>query len=100
MPARYTAYAIGNVDFIMKTTHPDGPQWNPDRAAWKAELVAYCRAVEFVGLRVLECEVDEDAGRGFVTFRAELERDGAPMGFVERSVFVRENGAWLYHSGT
>jgi len=99
MPTRYTAYAIGNVDFIMKTTHPGGPQWNADRASWKAELVAYCRAIEFVGLRVLEHEIDEAAGRAFVTFRAELARDGAAMGFSERSLFVREDGVWLYHSG-
>ena len=99
MPARYTAYAIGNVDFLIRTTHPDGPQWNEDRTRWAAELLTYCRSTEFVALAVLEHDVDEDKGRAHVTFRAELRHEGAPAGFTERSLFVREDGRWLYHSG-
>ncbi len=99
MRARYTAFASGNVDFLIRTTHPEGPQFQADTAAWKAELVAYCRATAFVGLAVLEHEVDEDTGRAHVTFRADLEQDGRSVGFTERSLFVRQDGRWLYHSG-
>lgn len=99
MPARYTAYAMGDVDFVMATTHPDGPQWEADRVAWKADLIAYCRATRFTGLEILEHELDEDAERGHVTFRAHLEREGQPNSFVERSLFLKHEGRWKYHSG-
>ena len=99
MPARYTAYAIGNVEFVMRTTHPDGPQWHEDGDGWKHELVAYCRSTEFAGLRVLEVDVDDDAGRATVTFHADLRRDGADVGFREKSLFLKRDGRWLYHSG-
>ncbi len=99
MRARYTAYATGNVDFLIRTTHPAGPQWREDTAAWKIELLEYCRATTFATLEVLGHELDEEAGRAHVTFRAELFEGTAPVGFTERSLFVREGGRWLYHSG-
>ena len=102
MPARYTAYAIGDVDFLIQTTHPRGPQWESDRDAWRAELIDYCRAVDFRGLEILEVEMDEAAeadGRAHVTFRATLERGGHTVAFTERSLFLREDGVWLYYSG-
>ncbi len=98
MRARYTAYATGAVDFIVRTTHPGGPQWRDDVAAWKAELREYCRATTFVGLRVLEHGVEQDADRAYVLFHAELLQDTTPVGFTERSLFVRANGRWLYDS--
>ncbi len=99
MPARYTAFAIGNVDFLIRTTHPDGPPWREDAAAWATELRAYCRRTEFVGLAVVEHDIDEEAGRAHVTFRADLRQDGLPVGFTERSLFLWADGRWLYHSG-
>ena len=99
MRARYTAYAIANVDFLIRTTHPDGPHARPDRVAWAAELAAYCKATTFAGLRVLEHDVDEEAGRAHVTFHADLHQEGTPVGFTERSLFLLEDGHWLYHSG-
>ncbi len=99
MPARYTAYALGNVEFLIRTTHPGGPHWHADTAAWKADLLAYCRTTTFAGLTVLSHDLDEEHGRAHVTFRAELRQGGAPVGFTERSLFQREAGRWLYHSG-
>ena len=99
MRARYTAYAIGDVDFLVRTTHPEGPQFEPDTETWKRELVAYCKATTFAGLTVLEHDVDEDAGRAHVTFRADLRQGGSPVGFTERSLFLLVDGRWLYHSG-
>ena len=99
MPARYTAYALAKVDFLIRTTHPDGPHWQDDHAAWATELRAYCKATVFAGLTIVEHDLDEQAGRAHVTFRADLRQDGRPVGFTERSTFVREDGRWLYHSG-
>lgn len=99
MRARYTAYATGNVAFVMDTTHPDGPQANPDRAAWKRELTDYCRATVFDALVVHDDQVDDEAGRATVTFTATLIQGGRNVGFTERSLFVRDGARWKYHSG-
>lgn len=100
MPARYAAFAIGNVDFLIRTTHPDGPQWQEDRALWASELKAYCASTTFAGLTVLEHDVDpNDDTRAHVTFRAELRQGNTPVGFTERSLFLRNGALWRYHSG-
>lgn len=100
MRARYTAYAIGNVGFLIRTTHPAGPQWQEDGPAWTSELKAYCASTNFVGLTVVEHSIDPgDDNRAHVTFRAELEQDGRPVGFTERSLFLRDGARWRYHSG-
>lgn len=101
MPARYTAYALGKVDFLIRTTHPQGPHWQADPAAWARELAAYCKATTFAGLTVSAHDLDEAAGRAHVTFHADLRQDGEQLGFTERSLFLRDpdSGRWLYHSG-
>ena len=29
-------------DFLMATTDPEGPAWDPDAAGWKKALLGYC----------------------------------------------------------
>jgi len=99
MPARYVAYALGRVDFLIRSTDPEGPQWHDDTAAWRAELIAYCRQTQFVGLRVLHDELDEASGRAHVTFEATLRHGETTTVLAERSLFLRKDGRWLYHSG-
>ena len=96
MRSRYSAYAVGAVDYIRKTTHPDGPHHG--RYGQRDEVARFCREVSFDGLRVL---ASHDAGdRGEVSFWATLSRDGADVSFGERSLFFRVDGRWLYHSGS
>jgi SEC-C motif-containing protein len=97
MRSRYTAYAIADVSYLIRTTHPDGPHWRPDTAAWKAELAGYCEQVEFRGLRVEHAEAAGDEGR--VRFHATLAHGGRDLSFGEDSRFLRVGGRWLYHSG-
>ena len=98
MPARYCAYAVGNVDYLIATTHPEGPQWRDDEAAWRLELAAYCRATRFLGLTVHSVEIPQPGeGDAFVTFTAELEHLGQPTSLRERSRFRRHAGRWRYY---
>ncbi len=84
----------------MDTTHPSAPQYRgDDRAAWRSELLDYCRRMEFVGLTIHDHTVDESAGRAEVFFTVDIRRDGQPVGFTERSRFVREGSRWYYVSG-
>ncbi|MEX1365378.1 MAG: YchJ family metal-binding protein [Nannocystaceae bacterium] len=97
--ARYCAFVLGKVRFIMDTTHPTAPHVQADRAAWRAELADYCRRVSFEGLTIHDFEVDEPGGQAHVRFTVQMRHDGTPAGFTERSRFLREGTRWQYVSG-
>jgi SEC-C motif-containing protein len=97
MRSRYSAYAVGAVDYLIATTDPTGPHFRADRAAWAAELQHYCAHTRFEKLTVRSASADEH--RGEVRFVAKLARAGEDLSFAERSRFNRVDGRWLYHSG-
>jgi SEC-C motif-containing protein len=93
MRSRYTAYALGLAAYIIKTTHPDGPQYNPDAAAWKRDIEHFSRSTRFERLQILGAQAD------MVTFRATLSANGRDASFTEVSVFRQHNEQWKYYSG-
>jgi SEC-C motif-containing protein len=93
MRSRYSAYALGLTDYIMKTTHPDGTQYKPDQAAWKREIELFCQNTRFERLQILAAQGD------MVTFRATLFANQHDISFTEISVFRQHNGQWKYYSG-
>jgi SEC-C motif-containing protein len=97
MRARYSAYAVGDVRFLVATTDPEGPVWRADTARWSEEIRAFCRMTSFDGLRVLSHEPGE--AESFVTFHARLSANGRDVGFGERSRFRKVGGRWLYWGG-
>lgn len=97
MRARYSAYASGNVEFILATTDPAGPHFEVDAGAWRESVRRFCQGTEFLGLEVFESSAADD--RGQVAFRVRLTQAGQDASFGERSSFVRREGAWLYHAG-
>ena len=97
MRSRYSAYAAGLVDYIIATTHPVDPHYQDDVLRWRAQLARFSSETTFCGLEVLSCE--EGAIQSWVSFRARLEQGGQDASFAERSLFVRHEGRWLYHSG-
>ncbi len=97
MRSRYAAYALGLVDYIIQTTHPQNPSYSHDRAQWKTELEQFSQATSFLGLRLTEAiEGDE---RSFVSFTAFLRQGSEDVSFSEKSSFVRENDQWFYLDG-
>lgn len=102
MRSRYSAYALGEVDYIIETTDPDGDAWEKDLDAWRATSREFGRSRDFGGVSIThESAVPHGDGDGAatVTFHARLSRRGADLGFVEESHFVRRNGRWLYSWG-
>lgn len=94
MRSRYAAYALGDANYIIATTDPAGPMWEPDETTWRANIADFTSCT-FRGVDILEHDTDGD--RGSVRFRARLERDGEDLTFEEHSDFVRTGGRWLYH---
>lgn len=93
MKSRYSAYAVGDARYIIRTTHPENPDYSEDRKAWREEILNFCRANDFLGLEILDfSSIDEK--RATVEFVATLSG-----GVIrEKSLFLMEDGEWLYHS--
>ena len=96
MRSRYTAYATGNINHIIKTTHPDGDHYREDREAWWKEIDVFCTEFTFHGLEVQESKVVDH--QGWVTFHANITKGEEDVSFTERSFFLLEGDRWLYHS--
>jgi SEC-C motif domain protein len=97
MRSRYSAYKLGLVDHLLRTTDPTGPHFEADTVRWRAEVEAFCEAASFDGLEVLEAGAQGD--QGMVDFRAQISSPEGATVMAERSLFRRVDGRWLYHSG-
>lgn len=95
MRSRFTAYALGKVDYLILTTAA-AKRGEIDRA----DLAAYCASISCVGLKIVATERGGDGDdEGIVKFHASLQQGGKRHLHVERSSFVREEGAWRYVDG-
>ena len=103
MRSRYCAYALGLADYILATTHPEGPQFQHDEVAWRAQVLAFCAGTRFQGLRVVPATASaassESTEEAWVSFYASLNQSGVDASFGERSRFLKHLGRWCYHSG-
>ncbi|MFP5502031.1 MAG: YchJ family protein [Candidatus Sericytochromatia bacterium] len=95
MRSRYAAFSRGEVDYLLATWHP-----TQRRAQDRGSLVASCREVRWVGLRILETAAGgpEDE-TGLVAFEARYESGGSAGVMQERSRFQRLDGRWHYVEG-
>ena len=97
MRSRYSAYALGLVDYIVKTTHPEHPDAKRPVEVRRKEIKEFCQTTVFKGLQILEAkEVDS---KGVVKFTVFLVMDGKDFFYTEKSTFEKVNGQWLYLKG-
>lgn len=87
MRSRYSAFVVGDADYLRTTWHPDTC---PARVRADADRT-------WTGL-VIEATTDGDLfdDRGTVTFSAGFERRGRVGAVQECSLFVRVDGRWRY----
>ncbi len=97
MRSRYSAYALGLVEYIQATTHPGGPHFETDSEAWARSIRVFSEGTHFRSLAITDHGEEDD--QGWVTFTAGLEQAGQDAGFTERSTFERIDGRWLYRDG-
>jgi SEC-C motif domain protein len=91
MRSRYSAYALGLVDYIRETWHAST---RPDT------LSRFDAADKWLGLQIKNAPV-ATSDEGFVEFvaRSKPKGGGAAIRLHERSRFVREGGRWFYVDG-
>jgi SEC-C motif domain protein len=97
MCSRYSAYALNNVDYIVRTTHPRHPAIVQNLQKWKEEILKFCMNTDFEKLEVLDSKEMPD--RATVVFIAHLRQNDVDTSFTERSFFSKVGGRWVYVNG-
>jgi SEC-C motif-containing protein len=91
--SRFSAFALGEVEYLWRTLHPD----HDDRARPRDEVIAELRAASrenrYMALTIL------DAKDTRVLFRVKVFRKGADLSFTELSEFARDEHGWRYVAG-
>ena len=87
MRSRYSAYARGETDYLLRSWHAD---FRPASLAPEPDL-------RWLGLEIVTAEEGRDRAR--VEFEARFLQQGRVDAIHERSDFVREGGRWLYTRG-
>ncbi|EFJ38754.1 hypothetical protein SELMODRAFT_437618 [Selaginella moellendorffii] len=110
MKARFSAYARGNSDYVVKTTHKENACFQGGEARLLADVEATCRKLKFKRLEILDfqTESEDEALVSFkVTYtlaRGSRANDRINKFLLERSRFVRSEDPegtkrWLYIEG-
>jgi SEC-C motif domain protein len=97
MRSRYSAYALGLVDYIIETTHALHPEHSGNEDARKLQIRTFCTQTHFDGVKILAFVDGQEEAT--VTFTAYLRQSDADASFTEKSLFVKESGRWFYKSG-
>lgn len=97
MRSRYSAYALGDVEYLIATHLDDQTSLGQRRCALKAT----CRQTQWLGLEILAREGGGvNDGEGTVRFVAHFRTDGQRSTLQETSLFQRRGadrrGEWLY----
>lgn len=87
MRSRFTAFAIGDRDHLLRT-------WHPSTRPAELDLEDDVRWLRLDILEVLRGSPFDD--EGVVEFEAFSRQDGQRLSMRERSRFVREDRVWLY----
>lgn len=98
MRSRFAAFALGEVDYLVRTLHPEHADLGRDRGALIAALRAACREQRYMGLSVVEF-TEDSVDEAHVTFAARVFHRGKDISFQERSLFRRTEDGWRYLSG-
>ena len=90
MRSRYTAYTVGDFNYLRSTWHPATCPKNIEEGD----------APKCLGLRVLACgSGSESDDSGTVEFEARYKVNGKAFRLHEKSEFTRISGRWYYIGG-
>lgn len=90
--ARYTAFARGDIDFIMDTHHS-----KTLGDVKREEIEDWSKNSEWLGLKVVQSEAGQAGDQtGTLIFCAEYMAEGKKQEHWEQSFFEKENGKWRF----
>ena len=95
MRSRFTAYALSEVDYLIKTWAPPS-----EETADPAELKRWTDEATFLELEIIATEKGKESDdSGIVEFVAHYKQNGKTHQLHERSLFRKINGYWVYTAG-
>ena len=95
MRSRYVAFTLANGNYLMRSHHSQ-----TRRVKDRKSIEKWSQSVQWMGLVILNTEAGEISDNtGVVEFRALFLENGKIDQIHEKSLFKRENGQWVYHSG-
>lgn len=95
MRSRYTAFAVGNIDYVMATHDPDTVS-QVDRDSTDS----WSKQSEWMGLEIQSTEGGGPEDHfGSVEFVAKYKIKGTVIDHRERATFRKHNGTWLFVDG-
>lgn len=99
--ARYSAYVLGFLEYIIKTTHPlYVPLYSSyefDEKKWMKDLKSLSADRKFIDLKILH--IESDGKKAFAFFYIKFMEKNKERGFLERNFFEKINGKWFYKLG-
>jgi len=96
MRSRYTAFTMADGAYLMRSHHS---HTRPVKE--RKSIDAWAKSVHWMGLVILGAQAGEAPDNtGYVEFRALYLEGGKMQQIHEKSLFKREHGKWVYHSGT
>lgn len=97
MRSRYSAYAYGLSEYIIRTTDPHNVHYQEDHIAWDKEIVERCKNTQFQKLDIIEFK--NGPQEASVTFVAHFIQNNHPGFIHEKSLFRKIGSQWLYLKG-
>jgi SEC-C motif domain protein len=95
MRARYAAYALGNIDYILSSHDPDNVK-DVDRG----NTEQWSKNSTWLGLEILKTERGQpEDTQGSVDFVARYKLKGVTINHRERATFRKHEGRWVFVDG-
>lgn len=95
MRSRYSAFAVADGDYLMKSHHP---KTRPEKD--KKAIEQWARSVKWIGLSIISTNNGKKGdNNGTVEFKALYMEGGKLEQIHEKSEFVKEQDLWYYVSG-
>lgn len=95
MKSRYSAYALKQSLYIIKTTHPQNSDYTTQIHEWKKSIERFSEETDFLGLKIIEVIEETKSDEAYVTFHAFLSTGE----LREKSHFLKVADQWLYLDG-
>lgn len=97
MRSRYSAYAYGLSEYIIRTTDPKNVNYQEDHISWTQQITERCQNTQFQKLDILE--FTNGPQEASVTFIAHFIQNNQPGSIYEKSLFRKIGSQWLYLEG-
>ncbi len=95
MRSRYSAYVLGELAYLVDTTHP-----SRRRPGLEADYRSTAESIQWLGLEIMACSQGTEMDKtGKVEFQASYMQGGQGSIHHEKSRFKRHAGKWKYLDG-